>query len=523
MASMNSIDTIRVLNRIARTHYHDGVVTYDHEAYLRECFACLHGFFATELYVTQDKSMPESPLENAYLFSALTYKREGNDQIGLVKLTASDADLGYYFYEEVKEELSAKFNPIIGELYNDIRDKRSMSVTEALLKDKRKGKDLFLFSDKPYNEPVDPGDPMKRPVDARISFFCTSDLEFSAGDSRDRFKARNVEQIEKFRIVLTDDDGADPGVTNEQVGNLLWHYRKLQETYLADHDGQEFVVHFIRPSFIEFGYNLLLSLGTNCRLEADQLAFIYLIVHKIVSQTVIERTKETKKIELLKNISISTHSIKTGINGLLSPPLNSLEQSKALHNDPWIQEALKARDRVLAFTGFINLMSKLSSKDLNRKEIRDTLIRSGLFCVTQKSYPLSERLKEILDLQQRDKNRMKVITPGNINIEIDETYFAYDDLSPAEPFYELLLLTVVENCIKHGVKNIKTGKITLDMIYNQTEKLIGFSNLASEKFMLNYSNSTGNINMFFILFEKLNLGNFECYSDGKFFMNIRSN
>jgi hypothetical protein len=387
MDRMNSIDTVRVLNRIARRHYHDDVVTYDHEKYLRECFACLQGFFATELNIRRNESDPKPALENAYLFSAMTYKSEGSNQIGLIKVTDADDDLGYYFAEGVKEELSGKFNPIIENLYEDIYAKRSISITEALLKDKREGKDLYLYSGQPYKPFVHPGKP-PRDVDARISFFCTSDLAYAAGDSQDHFTERNGEEIEKFRLKLTDPNRDDPDVTKEKVGTLLWYYRQLQEAYLSDHDGQEFVVHFVRPSFIEFGYNILLSLGTNHRLEADQLAFIYLLVHKIVSQTLVERTRQEEKEVSTNYIFGIGHFLKHRISPVVSHLVDaskSLKKSHRIGNE--LASSIQLADIALASANVLDLFGKALAKRTTDKKYTEFSERTITRLIDSQSDP----------------------------------------------------------------------------------------------------------------------------------------
>ncbi len=281
---LNSIDAIRRFNVIARKYYHNDDVSFNHEFYLRECFECLLSLFSTELYVGEGKKR-----ENAYLFAALTYKKEANPNIELVKITD---DLGYYFAQDVEDDLKQSFNRIIAELYQDINQERSMSVTKALLRDKRWGKDLFLYSGQRYQEPIYPGNPE---VQARIAFFSLSELKFTPGCTAGDFCKLNDDYINKFRESLDEDSEMKLTDDDRQIGTLLWHYKRLEREYLARPGNREFFVHFIRPSFIEFGYNILLSLGTSRRLTFDQLSLIYLLVYRIVSQTVIEKIKQDRR------------------------------------------------------------------------------------------------------------------------------------------------------------------------------------------------------------------------------------
>jgi len=281
---MNSIDTIRQFNVIARRYYHNENVKFKHESYIRECFECLLSFFSTELFVGEGADR-----ENAYLFAALTYKREDNPNIDLVKITDG---LGYYYAAGVERGLANSLNLIIDELYQAIHKERSMSVTKALLKDKKRGKDLFLYSGAPYEPPVEPANP---DVQAKIALFPLKDLAFDPADGEERFCEINKRQIADFRAQLDQNAEMKLTETDQQIGVLLWHYKRMEKLYLSYRLGKEFLVHFIRPSFIDFGHNILLSLGTSRRLSVDQLSLIYLLVYRIVSQTVIEKTKQAER------------------------------------------------------------------------------------------------------------------------------------------------------------------------------------------------------------------------------------
>lgn len=279
-----SIDTIRRLNVVARKYYHKENVKFNHESYIQECLECLLSFFSTELFVGEGANR-----ENAYLFAALTYKKEENPKIELVRVADG---LGYYFAGEVEQELEDSFNRIIGELYEAIHKRESMSVTKVLLKDKKRGKDLFLYSGDSYEAPVEPSNPA---VDARIAFFPLKSLKFNPDESVERFCERNGGPIREFRDSLDHNAEMKLTETDQQIGVLLWHYKRMEEVYYRCRGGGEFLVHFIRPSFIDFGHNILLSLGTSRRLDVDQLSLIYLLIYRIVSQTVIEKTKQAER------------------------------------------------------------------------------------------------------------------------------------------------------------------------------------------------------------------------------------
>lgn len=491
---LNSIDTIRLLNLIARKYYHNDDGTFHHEAYLRDCFKCLLTFFSTELYVGESAER-----ENVFLFAALTYKKEDSTRIELVKL---DDGLGYYFNKDAEAELAALFNPVIEELYKAIYKKKSMSVTETLLKDKRRGKDLFLYSGKPYETPVDPSN---EDVDARIAFFRLSDLAFVEDESIEKFCKSNSKQIGEFKKSLNKNSEIDVADSDQQIGTLLWYYRQLQEKYLLKHQDKEFLVHFIRPSFIEFGYNILLSLGTNSRLNVDQLSLIYLLVYRIVSQTVIEKTKEAEKLKRKKSYSLTSHSFKTELSTTIIPQVNLVVDTikeSALYSNPKLNEhvdvLLEQSKELFRLTGLISLIDKIDKRD----EFLESGHRDELISTTQEFIKIADYCS-VYNL--RHPNLDDIVVRGYSTLSIT----VFDEFLSGQ-LIRLFYKTLFENIIIHGRR--VDNKVYLDV--SQTPNGYSFENeTRKESFVIDDTKLTGNLLLFKTFIEETGSGKLHVKSE----------
>lgn len=502
---INEFWVIREINKISRLHYYDRRTIFDHHSYLKECLNCLRTFFSVNV-----------ELSDKYLFSALTLRKEHTETIEVIKV---NDDTGYDFAEPVK----ASFEPIIAELLKAINDNQCISLTRTLLKNSVDGRVLFFTSKRDYDAPIKPYPGQES--DAKVRFFPLSSIKY-AGNDFDSFLTDHEPQIFEFKRSIVDDSKSEEGLTEyslERLGTLLWYYKKLEIALDETALHKDFSVHFFRPSFIEFEHNILLSLGTSQLLKPHQIAFLGLLIYRIASQMAIERIKEVEMIESLSHVSVSTHAIKTAINGLLSPPLNSLWQTDKFRNEYSLKVALKSRDKLLALTEVINLMSKLTSQRLNDQELRSALISSNLFSPYKMKYALTAKLRELFILQKTNLQETAIRIREDVEVILDSDFLAYGELFPTELFYELLLLTVVENCIKHGYVDKNEDFITLTITY--TERTVSFSNRPkrADTFSLDLKNATGNLRLFYALVLRLQLGEIFVYSADDFYFILRSN
>jgi hypothetical protein len=488
---LNSIDTIRQLNAVARRYYHNENGEFNHESYIRDCFECLLSFFSTELFVGEGAGR-----ENAYLFAALTYKREDSPKIELVKITDG---FGYYFADDVEQDLANSFNRVIDELYQSIDNEQSMSVTKALLKDKKRGKDLFLYSGEPYEQPVEPGNP---DVDARIAFFPLKDLTFDPTDSSEHFCKINKEPIKDFREKLDQNAEIEMKLTesDQQIGVLLWHYKRLEKEYSVRRPGEEFLVHFIRPSFIDFGHNILLSLGTSRRLEADQLSMIYLLVYRIVSQTVIEKTKEVERFKRRASFSLTTHALKTELQISIKPKVNNIKkeiEKLSLPANSILSKVVTELEAQYAdlfcMTAFISLIDKIESQSHFEESGR----MEGLLVEHQETINILKYCAEY-NKTNPHLDGIKVLggIPRPLSIKVYNSYFS-------TPALRLFLDTIFENVNKFGRRTDKKIELRVSSLASEWT----FENDTNdERVEIDLKKIRGNLFLFNLLIEKTNSG-----------------
>jgi hypothetical protein len=492
---LNSIDTIRQLNVVARKYYHNENGEFNHESYIRECFECLLSFFSTELYVWEGTKR-----ENAYLFAALTYKREDSPKIELVKLTDGP---GYYFADEVEQDLAKSFSRVIDELYQAIDSEESMSVTKALLKDKKEGKDLFLYTGEPYEGPIYP---TNSDVDARIAFLPLDSLNFDPNDDVEHFCKLNEEWIREFRASL--DEKAEMKLTesDRQIGVLLWHYKRLEKEY-SDYrrsktgkSGREFLVHFIRPSFIDFGHNILLSLGTNRRLTVDQLSMIYLLVYRIISQTVIEKTKEAERFKRRTSFSLTTHALKTELQISIKPKVNNVKkeiEKLSLPANPILSKVVAELEAQYAdlfcMTAFASLIDKIESQ----KHFEESGRMEGLLVEHPETINILKYCAEY-NKTNAHLDDIKVLggTPRPLSIKVYDSYFSASAL-------RLFMDTIFENVNKFGRR---TGKKIELRVSSLASEWTFENDTNDERVDVDLTKIRGNLFLFNLLIEKTDSG-----------------
>jgi hypothetical protein len=483
---MNSIDAVRRVNQIARTYYYGTESGFDHKSYLRDCFRCLVDYFEELKF--------ESSNHKPYLFSALTSKNEDQDRIEVVKLNDGP---GYHF---VNADIRNALEPTIDQLLTEIQNKQSISLTTTLLRNKRKGKDLYLYSRNSYSKPINPEGANP---EAKISFYALSELAFSKHDpSFDTFLNANIKNgsIELFKKKIDNDEDDPAECETTQVAKLLWYYKRLENSLPARLDN-EFIVHFIRPSLIEFGYNILLSLATDKHLSAEQLSFIYLLVYRIVNQMAIEKAKEVETLKRKKSYSLTSHSFKTVLSTTIIPQTKSL--AKAIHDSgttcPSINDAvgslLQQSEDLFRLTGIISLIDKVDKKTQFLKSGH----ADGLISPTPDPNVLS--ISEYCSrYNQRNLNLDDIVIHGDgdsrLTISVFDEYFT-------APLVTLFYKTLFENVVSHAKR--MQNEIVLNV--SETERGWSFDNATRARTVeVDRTKLTGNLSLFKTLIEETNSG-----------------
>lgn len=224
------------------------------------------------------------------------------------------------------------------------------------------------------------------------------------------------------------------------------------------------------------------------------------------SNSYIEKIKQDEELERLRNVSASAHVFKTTINGLFAPSLNSLLQETNV--DPRILELEKVKSKLLKYAEVVNLMTKLSSKYKDKVAIKESLTGSGLFTMNPNEIgKIKSVYEEILKLRKEDSSLTALTFEINQEALAKDVFVYEDEYYPTKSFYELLLLTIIENAVEHGAND--DGKLTV--IMNLFENEITFVNKPkpNSKKEIRKEDMTGNFRVFRTILNRLELGEFD--------------
>lgn len=480
---MNQIEIIRSINNASQENYVPEINKNEHDVYLENCNKYLFEFL-------------KSYLGEGFLFSALTLKKESKKTFKII--TGHDSETNYNFYDgaTTSEKLAVK------NLLDDASSGVTINLTQALLS-KKPGQDLFFCAGtKKYDSGIVNG--------STIIDFDLSELTFDA--DYNQFKQINVEGIKKFKdkLALSEEYEID------MYGKYLQHYKNIELKYKADNPDKNFYVHLIRPSIIDLDFNLLLSLATNVVLEQGQLAFINLLIYRIVSQTAIEKVLEAEK----KAFSLTTHSFKTELNTTIIPQVNLIkkeiqkENSKEIENtlNKYVAELDVQCNDLKNLTGIITLIDKLDNES--------DFIESG-----KKDYLLTETLcslsieKHCKGYNNRNKSLPEINITGNavkepFNIKVFNHYLS-------ETVIKLFFDNIYENITEHGKR--KSNRLNLG-VEKTNDKWVFRNELKVKTFSIDPKKLRGNLLFFKTIIEQSNSGSLEVKAeDGVFEIIYKSN
>jgi len=259
---IDKLSTFRNLNENALKLHSKSI---PHEDYLKECDWSLFEYF-------------KSDFKTDFVFSAFSYKTK-TGEIKIVTQGEEDANnIGYNFNVdggETFENTRTELNSLIQKI-----DKTTISLTSILLNENC-DKDFVLFcASKAYEQ--------------GILLDKIHSLNFNHSSCYDNladFEKSLSEDITLFKNSFP----TFPNYSNEMYVEYFWGYYKICKAYQTENSTTDIYIHFIKPSVTLFDYNILLSLATKRLLTSDEIAFINLLMHRIVSQTGIEKSEEVKQ------------------------------------------------------------------------------------------------------------------------------------------------------------------------------------------------------------------------------------
>lgn len=445
-------------------------------------------------------------LKDDYLFSAITHLKKNKIDLDADSKKASEI---YSFGKLVQssEFVTKALNSILDDILNDIREEKALSMTQAVLKDIETA--IFFHCSSVMNQIKPEFNNTKNAID--LDLF----------DWEDKFESFVTKNSGKFEETIFHEKAPFP----QRIAQIVYHYKRIAKLF-DDNSREKLFVYFIRSPLQDYvSQNGLLSIATTRELSPKEYGIIYLSFYRFQAELYLEAEKEKNKfneqIETLKNISASTHAIKTFIGVKFNPLINSL--SRKYSKEPLLPILNQSKNELLNFAELVNLMSKLTIPNQPISEIKKFLENSGLFNTEKTDMNLVVIFDKCLKIRNLDAefsmmNEITLLKKIN-DIEDDDIdkytcsgLFHFMDLHPTILFFELLMSTILENIIQHGSsKYYKELTINLNKAANSIE----FRNPIREDRksvedirILEY---TGNFRIFNVLMKTLNLGEFDAY------------
>lgn len=434
-------------------------------------------------------------LKEQYLFSTISHLDTSGQSLESEKTIY---DFGVTI--EADKKLNDNIKNLLDDLLFDIADNKALSITHAILKDIETA--MFFYSG-------------TKPLQIKEEFgnenYAIDLSKFKQYSNINDFINYNERAFEQTAFYKRSDEvpinlsGTKSNVSS--IGRTIYYYIEIADR-LRKAKEIDLYVYFIRSPLHSFvSQNGLLSLAVKKELTPEQYGLAYLIFHRFQSELYIEAEKEKSKIneqnEALKNISVSTHAIKTLINNEFSPILHSLELQYG--GEERLKMLISSRDKLLSFSELINLMSKISLPERNHDEIKNHLKNSTFYSEKYNIINLKALKEKIIKTRNYNPNA----TPVEINIgqetEISKSFLEYKDIYPTENFYEFIVFTAIENVIKFGSEyvlniNYSNNKLLISNKSNRIKKKIDF---------------TGNFRIFKSILQNLNIGDFNAFQDEK--------
>ena len=261
----------------------DGKFEHAQNAYLNFCNVILFEFF-------------KNLLGPNFLFSALSFRKKQEKKPIIVK--GNDRKTNYNIYKEVIsnwQQVRNQLRKSIDEMYQE----KIVSLTNILI-DTDEPYDLFFInSEKEYGEEI---------INelAKIKIYKLNDIQYVK--NTDKFLSINEQKIDEFI------SHSKSSSSKDKYAGYIKNYKYLADKYRAKNPGNDFLLHFITSSAFRTEYKVLLSLATNRLLNEDELVLIDLLIHKIVSETAVEKARE---IERSKNEAVQ-HATRTAISQVLA-------------------------------------------------------------------------------------------------------------------------------------------------------------------------------------------------------------
>jgi hypothetical protein len=494
----------------------------DHLRFLQMCNQTLYEYFE-QLY------------DDKLVYCTLAYKSNIKKTFEIVP--GKDDLTGYNFGKMVNDSFRQSLKMLLDES-QDINSQIIINLTNILL-NKSYGCDLFFVEDE--DDYISIG--VNNSQESNIKTFPLGKIKYD--EDIEKFMIINEGLINTFIELIRVEDFPD----NKQYARYLWHYKKIGLEMPGN-----FYVHFIRPSFIDFNYNILLALATTQQLTETEIAIIDLIVYRIIGQTAVEKSKEFQEIQSKRALSVESHALQTQLQTTIIPLKNDFKDKLVYHKKK-INNAFEEMNRVVSIAidestsnkeelMYLDSITKIyidkicDAKRYFNEEVDDriaeydehdleieglfelTLLRSIVdkiehkdkLMISAKSKKLfSDSLvyydirKHIEKYNNRNKNNVILIKSFS---ELNEFYIPIYDIYLGERLVKLFFDMLCENIEKFGIKINKTICMEVNQeLKNNTWMFI--NKMIDKEVDLDEKKLKGNLKLFKTLIEDTASGEME--------------
>ncbi len=469
---MNELDLVRGINMIGEEHFsRRGGPFNNHLEYLGNCNELLINYLKEEL-------------KENFVFYGLTWMDKKNNYNFVPSGYNEQTSIKDKQYEFGNQTASAVREFLETEYLSAIDNGEIISMTVSTLSE-TPGPDLIFYSGQAseYSHPI-----KEESDNAKIQFFNLQDVRLIKGKDGVECDKKCIEKLKK---------GLKLSGEANQVKRLVYYYKKLEKLFYTTNTEKPFIIHFIRPYFVEFEYNLLLTLSTSRLLKSETLAFIDSILHMIVGLLSTKTIREHESLKNRQSFSLQTHSFKTSLNTNIRSVKNNLKEhiednyASDQHLNKWVDELDQGVELLYDLTGVSSLLDKA--------DMRSEFIKSGIREGLLQKHPSSLRLQDVV-------NRFNSINEEKDNIIVNmqdddlHRFFMFHDYYASDSLLNVFYLTLLENAESHGKPQKKTGLIKMDIESNLRE-LIFSNEMAQETFKPNNKGLTGNLKLFKVLFQ----------------------
>jgi hypothetical protein len=473
-----TINLNRYINEQANIVYGGKGASFNHTAYINYCSDAFAKYF-------------KNNFNNRYLFSTLSaWNRKKADGV-----IFANPDKRYDYNNNVEgifQPIIEGHNNIDDSLLNDI-PKKSISITKYILQESY-GIDVFFEGDSVYESPIKCNKDMHK-----IYFFPLTKINFYSEIEDFENDSFNKQAIIKLANKLKIQNDYD--YTYPKVCRLLWYYKKMQVEYKKETE-KDFMVHFIRPSFIDFDHNMLLSLATNDLLDKEELAIVDLILFKIVGLMATERVKEVEALKTKTMFSLTTHSLKTHLNTTVIKEKNAFLDKLVSFNE--LKEDFenylgKEVDTLFRLTEILSLVDKINDK----QKFINTAKGTELLSESIITYNLEEHLTQFNRRKNIERTEPDIKICSNANLKAFTIPINIYDLYLGKDLIELFFNTIFENIVVYGKPESGYRNLVIKIEENQ----MVFSNKTLRKIIpVDETKLTGNYGLFKKLFKDTDSG-----------------